>query len=260
MLKRNNPGLSTDVYASPQKKPRRDTLDDFTSLSEPMVSCIKSNGSLADFNEDGDDYPTRPSTPTLETEIAAEAQAKSVDRLHVSVDAMCGFCRGPIHIRPDAFLREHAGSDQRMCTPCSWALQRTALMSSIRGIIQSPGDQRRLQQLASRQYQAHMDEIRFFASHNKTKPTIHSECCNPENFKNYPIFSPVSDPVKLPPTPTLSPSVLSTLSPCNVQHAPPLDLSTSGGSALQPIPLRRQKSTISRLSKTLPHGPSAGLF
>jgi hypothetical protein len=133
-------------------------------------------------------------------------------------------------------------------------------MSSIRGIIQSPSDQLRLQELASRQYQAHRDEIRFFTNHNKTKPTIHPECFNLENFKNYPIFSPVSGPVKLPPTPTLSPSVLSTLSPCNVQHAPPLDLATSPTSALQPIPLLRQKSTISRLSKTLPHGPSAGLF
>lgn len=260
MLKRTNPGRNTDAGASPQKKPRRSTFGNLVSLSEPMVGCMKSNSSLADFNEDGDHCPTRPSTPSLETEIAAEARAKNAGRLHVSDDAMCGFCRGPIHIRPDAFLREHAASDQRMCTPCSWALQRTAIMSSIRGIIRNPADQLRLQQLASRQHQAHMDETAFFERLNKAKPMIKPECFNPQYLQSFPVFSPVYAPVELPPTPKISPNVLSMLSPCNVKHAPPLELTPPSSPALQSKALRRQMSTISRLCQTQSHGPSVGLF
>lgn len=260
MLKRKSAGLNTDAGVSPQKKPRCSTFGNLACLSEPMTSCVKSNSSLANFNEDDGDYPTRPSTPSLKTEIEAEAQSKSIDKLHVSVDAVCGFCLGPIHIRPDAFLRNHVHSDQRMCTPCSWALQRTAIMSSIRGIIQNPADQLRLQQLASRQHQAHIDEINFFERHNKAKPAIQPECFNPQHLNSFPTFLPVYAPVKLPPTPKISPNVLSILSPCNVKHAPPLELTPPSSTALPSKSLRRQMSTISRLCQTQSHGPSMGLF
>jgi len=268
MLKRAFPGSDDAANKSLHKvkKPCVAPLGISDSIFEANeTSTERSSGSPSSPIED-DDYPTRPSTPTLVAKIEAEAKAKikadskHVDSLRVSSDAMCGFCRGPIHIRPHAFLRDHVHSDQRMCTPCSWALQRTAIMSSIRGIIQNPADQLRLQRLASRQHQAHMEEIDFFKRHNKVKPVIHPKCFNPQYLNSFPVFSPVYTPVELPPTPKISPNVLSMLSPCNVMHAPPLELTPPSSPVLQSIPLRRQLSTISRLSRTQSHGPSVELF
>ena len=250
MLKRAFPSSDADAYKSPTKKPCPETLDRLVQVSGTMSNTAHSCGAY-------DDYQTRVPTPNFTGEVSS--QPTKMDALQISSNALCGFCLGPIHIRPDAFLRDHLASDQRMCTLCSWAIQRTAVISNRRGIIQDPTEQRRLEQIASRQYQAHMDEIDFFKRHNKTKPTIDASCYGTDHLHKYPVFSPALNPIELPPTPVLTPTTLSLLVQCDVQNAPALELPPSS-SPYPPLPLRRQKSTISRMAATPTHGPSHGLF